>query len=188
MITLVGCTNIELVGAAVRLLLGSILLLAGSLKLGYRSDLELLSYALGFSSNRLLTAGLGVIPLIEMLLGAWLFLGQWTTAALSVTLILFMSFTVMLFVLVRQGYTGSCACFGAVDRHQVGFIHLMRNVALILTTIFVLTQSFTSVCVGMAIWSLSPFVLLMAVVLLLVTVVVYALTTEVETFFKHVAS
>jgi CHASE2 domain-containing sensor protein len=93
----------------------------------------------------------------------------------------------VLFILVRRGYKGSCACFGAVDKHQVGVVHLIRNVVLILATAFALTQSFTSVCVHLTVWNLPPLVPATAMVLLIVTGLLYVLAAEVEAFFKNAA-
>lgn len=187
MVLLVPCTNIELVGATVRLILSSVLLLTGTLKLSRWPVFMPIARELGFSSRPLLTTGLQVLPIVEVFLGAWLFVGQRPTAALSVTLLLFTGFTVVLFVLVRRGYKGSCACFGAVDRHQVGIVHLIRNIVLILATTFALMQSFTSICMGLPAWRLPPLILATAMVLLVVAGLLYVLAAEAEALFKHAA-
>jgi uncharacterized membrane protein YphA (DoxX/SURF4 family) len=169
-------------------MLGGVLLLAGTLKLGRNSEFEPLSHALGLSPGRLLTAGFRALPAIEVFVGAWLVLGLWTTAALGVTTLLFISFTLVLFVLVRVGYNGGCACFGAADRHRVGFVPVGRNAVLLIASGFVLTQSLTSRCVGSVIWKLPPLVPTIAVLLLIFGLMAYLLAVEVEVLFRHAAN
>jgi hypothetical protein len=181
----IGCTNVELAATAIRVMLGIIMLLAGSLKWAQGLEYTSLAKALGLRSRRLSKIGFQLLPAMEFLLGVWLLAGQWVTVALGMTLLLFASFTLVLGVLVRVGYKGSCACFGAVDRHQVGLVHLMRNIILMLGTAFALTQSFQSACVGGTVWRLPSSVLAIAVVLLAVAALVYILASEVETFFRY---
>jgi hypothetical protein len=170
-----------------RLALGGVLFLAGALKLGRDSEFEPTARALGLSHTLLLAVTLQLLPVVELCLGLGLLLGLWTVPVLTATGLLLAAFTLVLLTLMRHGYEGGCACFGVVDRHPVGWVHIGRNALLLLASAFVLVQALTGRCASSAFWDLPPSVVLTATALLAVSALAYALAAEVEFFFVRVA-
>lgn len=179
------CEPLNLIGAAVRLALGGTLVLSGVLKWQHRSQPAALLNALGMSSSPLLTIGVALLSIVEILLGLWLMLGQQPVAALGITLLLLTGFTVALLAAIHRGYQGQCACFGTIDRHRVGPMHFVRNGVLIIASAFAGWRALGHDCAAVPPWELSPAVLATAVVLLAVAVAMYALVIEATDFYRR---
>lgn len=179
-----SCATIDILGSTVRLMLGSLLILAGLLKLAHGQELEMVGRSFHFIPNRLLSIGSRAVAPLELSLGVWLVLGYQATAALGVATLLFTLFTATLIALVRAGYRGRCACFGAADRYEVGFVHLGRNALLTLASAFALTQSWTGACARSLPWDLPRFAPALAIALLAFGALAYILAAEVETLLR----
>lgn len=186
MIHLSDCDPLSLASAIVRLTLGCLLLLAGSLKWLNGSKSDPVATMLGLSSNRLLATAISSLPIVEIILGAWLFLGWWILAALAITTLLLISFTVFLIIAVRRGYKGGCACFGSVDGYQIGLVQFVRNTLLIIAAIFAGAQCFISPCASLPVWKLPLFILPTTVAVLVTVSAVYIMAAEMDDFFKRI--
>ncbi len=180
------CTGIELVAPTLRFIVSGILVLAASLKILRRMDLLPVARALGFSAGPFVVVGLRLLPVAEFALGILLFLGIWIQPTLFMLFLLLSGFTAALFVLMRRGYRGGCACFGKIDEDAVGIVQVSRNIALIVLTAFMFLQSFGSVCVGKPVWTLSMLVPISALGVLIVAAASYVLASEVELFLRRV--
>jgi len=180
------CTGIELVAVALRFVISGIFVLAASLKVLRRTDLLPVARALGFSAGPLVIAALRLLPVAEFALGILLFLGIWVQPALFMLFLLLLGFTAALFVLMRRGYRGGCACFGTIDEDAVGIVQVSRNSVLLVLTAFVLLQSFGSVCIGKPVWMLPILVPTSALGVLIVAAGSYVLASEVELFVRRV--
>lgn len=181
-------SSLEVTAVIVRVALGTVLLLAGGLKLRQHSDSESLIQALGLRPARAWLRGLSILPFLELTLGAWLLLGRGFMTALMLTLLLLSAFTLALFVLRRRDYYGSCACFGTLDRHPIGSVQIVRNGVLVAAAAFALVQGFSSSGLDLAIWELPVIVTLSMLVLLLIAFVLYVLALEIEAFVARAAN
>jgi len=129
-----------------RLVLGALLLLSGTMKLGLFKALgvvplamdpldfafSLKAFKLGFSDG---TIGLltYAVPWGEALVGALLVLGLWTRAASLGAIVLMLAFAAGIGSLIQRDIPVNCPCFGKLklfcgDR-PLGFCHLLRNSA-----------------------------------------------------------
>lgn len=133
----------------------------------------------------MLRVGIRVLPLVEMLIGMWLIFGLWATTALGVTTFILAAFTVALLVLVRREYIGSCACFGMADQHSVGWVHVGRNLVFVTASATAVAYSVTSFCVHAPVWQLPPFVLALAVALLVFAIIMHLLAVEIEKLLRY---
>lgn len=183
-----SCDPGGLVGLVLRLALAGVLFTAGGLKLIRRPRLEALPQALHFPTNRVVSGSLGMVPVIEILLAAWLLTGLRIALALGIVLLIFFAFTAILLSLVRRGYGGSCACFGSVDEHPVGLVQIGRNALLIAATTLAFVQALRNPCTGLAIREIPLPAVASATALLLAGAVAYVLAAEVEAFFRSAAS
>lgn len=145
------CGPIDTGYLAVRLFLGVVVLLAGSLKLQRPPDYHTMMLTLVPSMARPLARGLSTIAIVELVIGLWLIIGIYTTQGLAVLLLLFMTFTLLLIALIRRGFQGGCACFGVVDKGRVNAVQLLRNCVLLAATSFILIQSLQNGCVHLPI-------------------------------------
>lgn len=174
------CAPADIAGGVIRLLLGGVLLLSGVLKIGRAQGMEPVVRALGLPTRHALALGLPALVTVEVGVGAWLITGIQVAAALSIATALFVAFTVTMLRLVRASYKGGCACFGEGGGHQVGIVHIGRNIVLTLASTFALMRGMGGSCVGSAPWLLPPATLPLAFVLLLVGMLIYTLALEVE--------
>ena len=108
-----------------RIVVGLVLLVAGSLKIGSRTWPD---EAAAFGTPRPLAR---VLPWAEVVVGAMLVAdvgGVWTVLA---ALALLVAFTVVVAVQVVRGRRVPCACFGQLSRRPVGAGTLVRNLVLV---------------------------------------------------------
>ncbi len=180
-----ACTMFDLAAASVRLALAGALLLSGALKLLRAPTLAPLADALGVVPRRLVAVVGRALPPAEMLLGAWLLVGVWARQALAAASLLFAGFTVILLLLLRRGYHGSCTCFGPVDRHPLGVAQVGRSALLLCAAAVPLVRVGTGACLGRAAWALPATVPLCASIGLLVAAGVYMVTAEIESLHRQ---
>lgn len=176
---------VGLLGAAVRLLLGGVFLVSGGLKLGRWTAYEPIFNALRFSAKAPRNLALQILAIVEIVLGAWIFIGEWVIPALLAAILVLSGFTLVLFVLHRRGYKGACACFGSVDRYSIGRVHIARNLILMLAAAITVGMSFIFTSIQLPVWSLPPLALAVAVVLLILAIIVYVLALEMEDFLTR---
>jgi uncharacterized membrane protein YphA (DoxX/SURF4 family) len=178
------CSPIGMVGDVARLCIGIILLVAGASKWRRPPDFGNLLEALGVKANR---ARLVAVLLIssETTLGIWLLTGVFSKAALAITTTLFAVLTLLLFILVRKEYKGTCACFGSVDNHTVGIIQILRNVVLVIVTLFAAIDSFLDSCKELAVWQFPIEALLVGAVVLVTSAVIFIGLVEMESFLHR---
>lgn len=179
-----ACTGLDLLGVATRLLLGTVLFAAGSLKLTAGEGFTRTAQALGIPLGRLTDSGLRTLPVIELVLGGWLLTGIWPAPALGLTVLLFAAFSLVVLALLRSGYRGPCACFGVADRHAVGMVQVGRNVVLVAASGLTLARVPGHPCLAEPAWSLLPAAALSGA-MLFAGGVTYVLAGEIEGFFRN---
>ncbi len=184
MLLVTGCGAASLVAAALRLTLGALLVTAAVLKLSQQSGLPLYDL-IGHSSPRFSLAAQRALVATEALVGVWLILGWWATGAVIAGTVLIAVLTLAITVLLRRGYTGNCGCFGMIDNRPLGAAHILRNGALLLGSIFILSETYPASCVQLAPWELPTPALLLAIVLLAFVLLTYALLSEVVVLLSN---
>lgn len=129
------------------LLTGGVFLTAGISKLFSRSrpqHIKILS-AIGFRSTLLLRILVGLLPIVEILLGIWLLSNRHAFAGLIFSSLVFSVFVIVLLAAVRKNYNGPCACFGTGTNGSIGVSHIATNVFLLgislLTSYFAYSDS-----------------------------------------------
>jgi len=114
----------------VRLVLGALLLLAGTLKLR-----DPTAFATEIANYQLLPAGApvlaAILPAIELILGAGLIVlpRAWRRSAAGAALALFVVFTAAVGSVYFRGINIDCGCFGT-GGGPIGWLTLVRNLSL----------------------------------------------------------
>lgn len=73
-----------------------------------------------------------VVPWTEAVCGILLFLGLWTRAAATISILLLAGFTAALISVIQRGLNVSCGCFGDIDLfcgEKVSWCNVWRNAA-----------------------------------------------------------
>jgi uncharacterized membrane protein YphA (DoxX/SURF4 family) len=132
--------NGRVVGAIVlllRVLLGSIFIVAGASKIGHAAE-----FAAQIAGFRLLpqivVAPLALLlPFLEILLGGYLILGLFTRAAAWMAVVLLAIFDGAIASAVVRGMTVSCGCFGPNDRTVTTWAEVARDAVFVLLAVVV---------------------------------------------------
>lgn len=173
-------------GVLVRLVLAMLLILAGTMKArDFGRSLQIGS-PFGFS-ERFVSRILLLLSVFEIFLGAWLLSGVRISLGLLSTALLLGGFVVILAILVFKGYRGNCACFGEMDKHQIGPIQIVRNLFLLWLAVLAWRVSLRSYLVGLPLWELSSAELLMSLVGFVSLIFTYLFGVQVS-FFLSAAS
>ena len=125
----------------VRVLLGSLLLAAGVLKLGHAAEL-----AATIATFRLLPAFIVgplalALPYIELLLGAYLIAGLFTKAVAAVAAFQFTLYAAAIASAVARHIPANCGCFGPNDSAVADWPHVAFDLLLAAAAIFVASRA-----------------------------------------------
>jgi len=176
---------IGMIGVSVRLAVGITLALAGILKCAKRPDLAPIARSLGVPLGSWFSSVVPLLAAVEIILGGWLIVGGWSQIALAATLVLLTTFTIVLITTSRRGYRGACACFGALDSHQVGATQHLRNGVLLLGTTFVLVEGLNFEWVNAAVWEVPKITIPTTFAMLIVASILYRMSSEIEAFLRR---
>jgi uncharacterized membrane protein YphA (DoxX/SURF4 family) len=115
---------------ALRLVLGSVLLVAGALKVSHPSAL-----AADIAGFRLLPAGIVLpiaigLPPLEMIFGFYLVAGLFTRIAGWVTCAMFVAYAAAIASAVVRHIPANCGCFGPSDQSTASWGHVALDAAL----------------------------------------------------------
>ncbi|HTX03312.1 MAG TPA: MauE/DoxX family redox-associated membrane protein [Candidatus Acidoferrales bacterium] len=115
-----------------RLIVGGTLLVAGALKIGHFDALAstMASYRIPFLAPSVIAPMSVAIPLIEVLLGAYLLIGLYTRLVGALALCEFAIFAAAVASVVMRGIAASCGCFGPSDTRPASWVEVARDVGL----------------------------------------------------------
>ncbi len=115
-----------------RFVVGGTLLVAGVLKLGHFDALAstIASYRIPFLAPPVIAPMAVAIPLIEVLLGAYLLIGLYTRLIGALALCEFAIFAAAVASVVMRGIPASCGCFGPGDTRPASWVEVARDVGL----------------------------------------------------------
>ena len=121
---------VSLVGLAIRVAAAAIWLLAGATKVT-----DLAHFHAQVEQYRLLPHGLEApfayaLPFVELFVGAYLLIGLLTRAAGIAACVLMVMFLVAQAQAWARGLSLDCGCFGTLTHERVGFLTILRDVAL----------------------------------------------------------
>ncbi|MBV8151855.1 MAG: DoxX family membrane protein [Candidatus Eremiobacteraeota bacterium] len=124
-----------------RVIIGGVLLAAGALKVGHFDWLasEIAAYRI-LPGNLVAPLAVG-LPLIEILVGAYLIAGLYTRAAGWIALIEFVVFAAAITSVVVRGISAPCGCFGPGDVRPASWNEVGRDVVLALITAFIIWRA-----------------------------------------------
>lgn len=109
-----------------RVVLGGILLLAGLTKVGVPETMKMGILAYEIPLPDFLVSAMAVgLPILEILLGAWLILGLFTRVTAITSAVLMAIFTVAITSAWIRGLDISCGCFGGAEANGLG-LTIMR--------------------------------------------------------------
>lgn len=122
-----------------RLLVGGTLLAAGVLKIGHFDALAgtIAAFRLPFLSPGVIAVLSVAIPLIEVLLGAYVLIGLYTRIAAAIALAEFLVFAAAIASVVVRGIPASCGCFGPGDTRPASWEEVARDLALAAIAAFI---------------------------------------------------
>ena len=126
-----------------RLLVGGILLVAGALKIGH-FDVQattIASYRIPFLAPQIIAPLAVAIPLLEVLLGAYVLLGLYTRAAAALAATEFVIFGAAIASVVLRGIPASCGCFGPGDTRPASWEEVARDLALAAVAAFIVWRA-----------------------------------------------
>ena len=126
-----------------RLVVGGTLLAAGLLKFGHFDVLAsmIAMYRIPFLTPQVITPLSIAIPLIEILLGAYLLVGLYTRAAAAIALCEFVVFAAAVASVVLRHIPAPCGCFGPADTRPASWVEVARDLALAAVTAFIVWRA-----------------------------------------------
>jgi uncharacterized membrane protein YphA (DoxX/SURF4 family) len=115
-----------------RLIVGGTLLAAGILKIGHFDALAstIASYRIPFLAPAVIAPISVAIPLIEVLLGAYILIGLYTRVMSALALCEFVVFAAAVASVVMRGISASCGCFGPGDTRPASWVEVARDLGL----------------------------------------------------------
>lgn len=139
---------------SVRALLAATLVVAGIAKLTDREGFTRTLIELGVSARK---GGLSrtlaiLVPLIELSLGLLVVSGLWPILANTAMLFLMLLFSGMIIFALRKAPNALCQCFGALSSTRFSRNLLLRNIALTVLALFVLSSSLVLPFEGVSLW------------------------------------
>ncbi len=116
--------------AALRVILGGLLVVAGSLKVGHATDL-----ASTIASFRLVPGPAAALlalflPYFEILVGVYLVIGLFTRIAAVVAAVQFVAYAGAIASAVIRNIPASCGCFGPKDSATADWPHVLFDIML----------------------------------------------------------
>lgn len=121
----------------IRVLLGGLLLAAGSLKVGHSAEL-----AVSIAGFRLLPAAIGgplalALPYVELLLGVYLIAGLFTRIVAALCALQFVLYGGAVASAVVRHIPANCGCFGPNDATVADWPHVAFDLMLVAASLFV---------------------------------------------------
>jgi hypothetical protein len=126
-------TTLLVIGFAARFGVGLILMVAGVAKLaaGHRT-VERLVTAYGLVSGRAASLIARALPLVEIVVGAWLFAGIFAAAAAWAGIVLLAVFTIAVAQALLRKKVLACGCFGWADAaRSISWRIVARNASMV---------------------------------------------------------
>lgn len=125
-----------------RAIVGGTLLAAGVLKIGHFDSLAgtIAAYRIPFLAPALIAPLSVAIPLVEVLLGAYVLLGLYARAAAAIALCEFAIFAAAVASVVVRHIPAPCGCFGPGDTRPASWVEVARDLALALIAIFIVVR------------------------------------------------
>ena len=126
-----------------RILVGGTLLAAGVLKLGHFDILAatIAAYRIPFLSPDVIAPLSDAIPLIEILLGAYVLIGLYTRAVATLAMCEFVVFAAAVASVVVRHIPAPCGCFGPGDTRPASWLEVARDLALAVVAAFIIWRS-----------------------------------------------
>ena len=126
-----------------RIIVGGTLLAAGILKIGHFDSLAstIAAYRIPFLSPEVIAPLSIAIPLVEVLLGAYVLIGLYTRAAAAFALCEFVVFAAAVASVVVRGIPAPCGCFGPADTRPASWLEVARDLALALIAVFIVWRA-----------------------------------------------
>jgi uncharacterized membrane protein YphA (DoxX/SURF4 family) len=136
-----GCRSGDVLAVIGRIVLASLMILAGTSKLYAPAAAGDVLGELGLAIKRHPSVPGRIVGSFEIVIGMWIYTARWFFAAASFLAAILVTFTVFLIVLIRRKYEGACGCLGGWDRGAVGPVQLLRNVVLLLTVFWLMSKT-----------------------------------------------
>ena len=108
------------------LIVASVFMYAGVAKFATFNNWTFQARALGAPDPFVVLVPLAEIALAVLLVGGW-----WVEHTVAASLILLVSFTILLLVRLRDPERLPCSCFGATSQRPMSWLDVVRNVILI---------------------------------------------------------
>ena len=126
-----------------RVVVGGTLLVAGALKIGHFDSLAstIAAYRIPFLTPEVIAPLSIAIPLVEVLLGAYVLIGLYTRAAAALALCEFVIFAAAVASVVVRGIPAPCGCFGPADTRPASWVEVARDLALALVALFIFLRA-----------------------------------------------
>ena len=126
-----------------RVFVGGTLLAAGILKLGHFDSLAstIAAYRIPLLSPEIIAPLSVAIPLVEILLGAYVLVGLYTRVAASLALFEFVVFAAAVASVVVRGIPAPCGCFGPGDTRPASWLEVGRDLALAILAAFIVWRA-----------------------------------------------
>jgi len=124
---------------AARIVVGGTLLAAGILKIGHFGAFAstIASYRIPFLGPGVIAPLAVAIPLIEVVLGAYILIGLYSRVTGALALCEFAIFAAAVASVVLRGIPASCGCFGPGDTRPASWVEVARDVGLALLAAFI---------------------------------------------------
>lgn len=126
-----------------RVIVGGVLLAAGLLKLGHFDVLAsmIAMYRIPFLAPQVIIPLSIAIPLVEILVGAYLLIGLYTRAVAIVAMCEFVVFAAAIASVVIRHIPAPCGCFGPADTRPASWLEVARDLALAAVTAFIIWRA-----------------------------------------------
>jgi len=134
---------VKIVVLVARLIVGGTLLAAGILKFGHFDALAstIAEYRIPFLSPEIIAPLSVAIPLVEILVGAYVLVGLYTRAVAAVAMCEFLVFAAAVASVVLRGIPAPCGCFGPADTRPASWVEVARDLALAAVAAFVVWRA-----------------------------------------------
>ena len=126
-----------------RAIVGGTLLAAGALKIGHFDSLAstIAAYRIPFLSPAIIAPLSVAIPLVEVLLGAYILIGLYTRTAAALALCEFAIFAAAVASVVIRHIPAPCGCFGPGDTRPASWVEVARDLALALIAALIIWRA-----------------------------------------------
>jgi uncharacterized membrane protein YphA (DoxX/SURF4 family) len=124
-----------LIAFAIRVIIGSLLILSGGAKLSTPESSYQFIGQFGINGSLQLVVVLGTV-ILEFTLGINSIIGIMVHQSLKVIMCLFSLFTCLLLFSFVRGSSAHCGCFGEYFQDEVGVLSILRNIFVIVCALY----------------------------------------------------